>query len=228
MDSDGAGVLMIRPTRYCYPSVKVITPPTSEQITLEYARLQLSLQPNDDSPPSHPLDPAILKAIPYAREECETFMRRALAPQTCQLSLDAFYNPCKQASTAAIELPRPPVTAIESVIYVDADGEPQTMDDSLYFLDDGEDNGPAWLLPAYGTTWPSTRSQANAVKIRCLCGFSISGDSPETNPLPELYLQAMVVMMIGAVHGRGDPSKLDQARTAMESMLQLHRLDMGT
>src|SRR5690348_12677399 len=129
---------------------KIITPPTSEQISLEEARLQLSLTDDGNSPPSHPLDSLIADKIAAAREWCEEYTGRALAPQTVEIALDSFLGRCGET---AIELPLPPVTSIASVKYIDADGEEQTMDAGDYVLDNYRE--PCCLMPAYGVTWPT-------------------------------------------------------------------------
>jgi uncharacterized phiE125 gp8 family phage protein len=208
--------------RSAIPTIKVITPPEFEQWTLAAARLECRIDADEeDCPPSHPLDPLILEKIPAAREYCEEYLGRALAPQVIEVALDAFYT-SDQVSTAAIELPMPPVIEIVSVIYVDADGNEQEMDEDAYRLDNYQE--PGWLLPAYGTTWPSAYAVANAVKVRYLVGYSIQGDSPETNPLPWKYRAAMSVLLQSMVHNGGAPQP--DAVKAAENLMQLTRVRM--
>jgi len=208
-------------TRVLTRGVKIITPPAEEQITLAEARLQLSLDDDGDSPPSHPLDSLIADKISAAREYCEDYLGRSLAQQTVELSLDQFYA-SGESSSGAIELPLPPVISITSVIYLDVDGEPITMDEDAYRLDNYSE--PAWLFPAYGTTWPAAYAVSNAVKIRALCGYSLRDDSPETNPLPAKYRQAMMVLMTDMVMNRGEPS--EKARQAAENLMDLGSVRM--
>jgi uncharacterized phiE125 gp8 family phage protein len=79
-----------------------------------------------------------------------------------ELALDAFPD-------GPIELPRTPVTGITSIKYLDAAGTLQTLDPSLYTLDDYSSQ-QHWAVPAFGTTWPGTLDAANAVKVRFAAG----------------------------------------------------------
>ena len=45
-----------------------------------------------------------------------------------------------------------------------------TLDSADYYVDDAQ--SPSWVLPAYGTTWPSTYGIANAVRITFTAGYS--------------------------------------------------------
>lgn len=202
-------------SRRAVPSIKIITPPEFEQITLEEARRQLSLGDDGDCPPSHPLDPLISEKIAAAREYCEDYLGLALTPRVIEMAIDAFAD--------SIELPLPPVTSIVSVIYADTDGASQALDGALYLLDDYQQ--PAWLLPAYGTSWPATYAVPNAVKVRLNVGYSLRGDSPETHPLPHKFYQAMMLLMTDMVINRSATAG-EEARKAAENLMQLGSVRM--
>ena len=137
--------------------IKVITPP-AESITLEEARLQCKVDSDDTT---H--DALLASLITMAREFAEHYTQRSIGSQTLELALDEF-----PAGDGGIELRQGPVASITSVSYTDTAGDPQTMDTSAYLLDNY--SSPAWLLPLYGTTWPSTLDTANAVKVRYVAG----------------------------------------------------------
>lgn len=106
--------------------------------------------------------------VPAAREELEQLLRRSIGRQTLQLSLDAF-----PADGAAIKLPRPPVSQLQSVSYVDQDGVTRTLAPAAMYIDVSSDTGAHWLLPAFDTDWPATRDGlANAVVITYIAGYS--------------------------------------------------------
>jgi hypothetical protein len=70
------------------------------------------------------------------------------------------------------------VLAIDSIIYVDADGDEQTMDPDLYLLD--FHSVPAVVYLPSGGTWPTAATQRNAVRIRYFAGYDAAGGSPTT------------------------------------------------
>jgi uncharacterized phiE125 gp8 family phage protein len=86
------------------------------------------------------------------------WLGRALGPQILEARLDAFCS--------AIELPCPPVAAIVSVKYVDAAGAEQTVAPEDYYL------AGRRLAPAPGKSWPTPRSQGEAVRIRYDAGYA--------------------------------------------------------
>src|SRR5678816_2636059 len=136
---------------------KVITPPSGEQITLAEARLHLRLDDDGDSPAAHPDDPLILALIPAAREYCEGWLGRALAPQTVEYSADAF-------PVGAIILPTAPVVSLGSVKYLAAVADLQTLATSAYVLDNYSE--PARVVQVTGTSWPTSYAEPNAVRVR--------------------------------------------------------------
>lgn len=142
----------------------LITAPAAEPISLAEAKLHARVETTDD-------DDLISALIAAAREEAEHKTGRALITQTRDLVLDAF-------PAAEIDLRLPDVQAISSVKYIDPDGVEQTLAASAYSLD--ADSTPCWLLPAYGTDWPTTLDTANAVRVRFTAGFGATGaDVPE-------------------------------------------------
>lgn len=200
-------------------SLKVITPPTVEPVSLEEARLHLRLD-TYDSPPAHPDDELVESLITAAREWAENFTGRALAPQTLELALDEF--PADE-----IELQRVPVTSITSVTYVDTDGATQTLSNTLYTLDNYSE--PSWLLPAVDTEWPETGEVVNTVKIRYVVGYSARTDADQANPLPKSFKQAMLLLIGHWYKTREDSSsvKLESVPMGAESLLRPYRLYTG-
>lgn len=135
---------------------KVTLAPSVEPVTLAQAKAHLRVEHADE-------DAFIEALITVAREEAEQQLDRSISLQTIRLVLDAF-------PAGPIRLPRGPVVSVSAVRYYDADGVPRTVSSSDYALDDAQVE--AWLLPAYGTTWPAARDQANAVEIDYVAGWS--------------------------------------------------------
>jgi uncharacterized phiE125 gp8 family phage protein len=63
-----------------------------------------------------------------------------------------------------------PVSAVNSIQYLDPEGVLQTLDPSKYIVDLASE--PARIYPAYGLAWPITRWQNNAIQIGFTAGYS--------------------------------------------------------
>jgi uncharacterized phiE125 gp8 family phage protein len=137
---------------------------------------------------------------------------RALIHQTWVQTLDQW------PLDSDVKLLKAPVSSITSVTYVDAAGATQTLSGSAYVLDAAAP--PAgWLLPADGTSWPSTDDVINAVRITMVCGYGADAASvpaPIINwmllTIAYLYDQRTAVDVSGraaALPGRFVDSMLD-------------------
>lgn len=82
---------------------------------------------------------------------------RAIVTQTWELVLPAF-------PSCGIRLPLGPVSSVESIAYLDADGESQTLAEEVYTLD-----GERVVLAA-GASWPTTAVAPAAVTVRWIAG----------------------------------------------------------
>src|SRR5690606_33276935 len=117
-------------------------------------------------------DALITGLVRAVRLACETECQRTLLLTTRELVVDRFPR--------ALRLDWPRVIAVESVKYLDVDGVQQTLHPDDYLLDNEGMVRPGWLVPAYGLTWPDTRAQVNAVRVRYTAGYgSTAADVPE-------------------------------------------------
>ena len=130
--------------------------PDEEPLTLKQAKKQLRVELDETEE-----DELIRTLIKAARSAAETFLRRQLITATYELYLDAFPK--------QIQLPHPPLQAVNSIKYIDADGAEQTLADSVYDVDIASMVGRAVL--AYGESWPSTRAQIQAVTVNYDAGY---------------------------------------------------------
>jgi hypothetical protein len=83
-----------------------------------------------------------------------------------------------------IQLPRSPVTTVDSITYIDTAGATQTLPSSLYSLDTYGLSRCIHL--AYGASWPATRAVSNAVRIQFKAGWTAA-------LLPKAMKQAILV-----------------------------------
>lgn len=128
---------------------------TTEPVTAAEVKTLLPLYGTDH-------DARIALLIPALRMEAEQLVQGALAVSTWQLKLDAF--PANE-----IRLLWPPLTSVESIAYVDSDGNTQTLDSAAFYVDSHSE--PGWVLPASGTDWPDTYDSANAVTVSYTSGY---------------------------------------------------------
>ena len=178
--------------------LKIITPPAVEPVTLAEAKLHLRVEHDTE-------DDLISGLISAARSQCEHMLDRFVARQTARLLIDAF--------PAGIRL-KPSIVTVDSLVYVDSDGAEQTMDSGGYYLDDAQD--PHWLLPAYGTDWPTTREEANAVRVTYQAGF-------ETCPAE---IRSWILLKVGSLyqHRESDSDRPAQASSFVDGLLDRWRV----
>lgn len=166
--------------------LELVSPATSEPITLDIARRHLRL--DVDGSGTHPDDDYISSVLlPAARQAVENYTGRALAPCTYRMLLDAFPD-------GGIELPMPPLIGVAHVEYVDTSGAVQEIDAADYVVDTGQQL--PWVLPVYGQGWPATLDAANVVTVVYNTGYSPTA-------LPRLLMSAMMLMLTNLYDHRG-------------------------
>ncbi len=133
-------------------SLRVITPPDTEPLTLEQAKAHLRVTADTQ-------DAKIEGMIPEARAAVEAYCNRCFCTQTLRLRLDAF-------PAGVLRLPGGVVASISSLTYVDEDGAEQTLTGFQQDLD----STPARLAPAFGESWPETRAVLGAVNVTYIAG----------------------------------------------------------
>lgn len=143
-------------------SLTLTTAPAQEPITLVEAKAHLRQEASDD-------DTLITSLITAARVHVEEYVGRALITQQWELGLDAF--------PTDIEMPLPRLQSVESVKYLDADGNLQTLDSAKYRVDIASE--PGGITPAYGESWPGTRAVTGAVTVAFTAGYGAAVGVPE-------------------------------------------------
>lgn len=151
---------------------KILTPPTVEPVTL--AEAQGHLRTLSDT-----VENATITAlITAAREYCELYTRRALAPQTIEAYLDYFPG-------CHIDLPMPPLTSVTSIKYTDYAGVETPMPTADYIVD--TDSAPGRIVLPYGHMWPLfTSTTSNPITITYVAGYTAA---------PKTIKQAMLLLI---------------------------------
>jgi uncharacterized phiE125 gp8 family phage protein len=99
---------------------KVTTVPATEPITVDELKLFARVDSSYE-------DTLLTNFIVAARQATEKFLRRALITQTITLEMDWW-------SSWVIELPRPPLISVTSVVYVYEDDTTETFSSDNYYV----------------------------------------------------------------------------------------------
>lgn len=148
--------------------LKLVTAPTEQPLSTAEAKLHLRIDEDQTSE-----DALVADLVRAASEYCEGLQRRAYVTQTWKFTLDAFpWN----SDGGAILVPKPPLQSVTSIKYVDSTGALVTLDSSEYTVD--AVSQPGRIVPAYGKSWPTTRSVPNAVEVEFVCGYGLGAVVP--------------------------------------------------
>ena len=151
--------------------VSVTTAATTEPLTTAEAKTHLRVDHSDD-------DTYIDALILAARVDTERLTWRTLTTTTYTLTLDRF------PAGDYIDLPRPPLQSVTSIQYVDTNGDTQTFSTGNYTVNPKNEPGRVYLN--YGASWPTARSDNDAITIIYVAGY---GD--DASDIPELIRQGV-------------------------------------
>ncbi|KPJ83966.1 MAG: hypothetical protein AMS19_02680 [Gemmatimonas sp. SG8_23] len=159
-----------------YPgNVWVTTPPTREPLSLEEAKAHLRVE--------HDADNAwISQEIKAARMWAETLGDRTTITSTLTYNLDSWPD------DEIVYLPRPPLQAILSIVYIAPDGSQESLDVSNEIQVDTISK-PGRILPAYGMTWPTVRDSLHPISIQYQAGYGTSPSSVDPYLLTAIRLR---------------------------------------
>lgn len=132
-------------------------------------------------------DQLLMRYIATATDWVERETNRAIVEQTWVMRLDRFpYQLCDRGRY--IELPKPPGVSATSITYVDTNGTTQTLaaDQYVVFADDWQ----PFICEAYGTTWPTVRTQPGAVTVTYVAGYAKAGTNYRAN-IPDAIKSAI-------------------------------------
>lgn len=181
-----------------YPSLTVKTAPSVEPVTTAEAKSHSRVDTTAD-------DTLIASYIKAARQWCEKFTGRSFITTTFEYRIPDF--------EAEIILPRPPLLAISSIAYIDANGSPQTLASSVYQTNIYSVYGS--VKEAYGQTWPTTRSDDyNAVTITYTAGYG----SATTN-VPE-DIRIAILQLVGHWYENREPELTGTISKSLDAMLK--------
>jgi uncharacterized phiE125 gp8 family phage protein len=168
----------------------LIQPPDVEPLTAQEAKARLNIG-NEVS------DDVMDSFISGARQQfdgVDGWLGRALNTQTWRGTFEHF--PWGHYPHNAIKIPLPPLQQILNIEYLAGDGTPTTLDPAQYQTVIGQ---RSYIVPKFGTPWPVTRLEPDAVTIDFVCGY---GDNPEDVPGPLRSAIALQVAHIRSLSAR--------------------------
>lgn len=145
---------------------KLITAPVTEPVTLQELKDFMRIDSTAD-------DTLLTSLIKSARIACEQYQNRAYITQTWELALDDW------PMVDEIVLPYPPLQSVSYITYTDTASAVTTVSTSSYVVDDYREPGLVRLKR--DEDWPDAELlEANAVKVRYVCGYGTASAVPET------------------------------------------------
>ncbi len=185
-----------------YAPVRTVAP-ASEPVSLAEAKAHLR-ELSDD------FDTLISALIGAATEHLDGWsgvLGRALVTQTWVQSFDAFAE--------RLRLPMPAASVV-SVVYVDEDGQDQTLATENYVL--RHDALGSYVELAFEAEWPTARDQKQAVTITFTCGSDASAV-----PAP---IKAAILLLVGHLFENRDavsPDNLTTVPMAVDALTAPYR-----
>jgi uncharacterized phiE125 gp8 family phage protein len=183
-------------------SLTLITPPSSEPVSLAEAKAHLKVDTTDDDAP-------IASLIAAARVRAEWHSGRALVTQSWTLWLDAW------PENGLVEIPLPPLQSVTQVATYALDDTMSVLDPSLYQVDAASAPARLALKGIFAPPLANLRA-VNAVQIAFTAGYGGADAVPQ--PLKEAILQIVADLY---AH-RGDEA--DIVSSAAEALLAPYRI----
>lgn len=147
-----------------YTSVRVITPPATEPVTVAECKIDARVDGDAE-------DSLFVSWIAAARQTVEQTARRALITRTLELSLDRF-PPARW-----LPLPYPPLASLVSIRYINSSGGDALLDAADIIVITDEEPGRIALAP--GAAWPGDLHEFARIRIRYTAGYGTAADVPD-------------------------------------------------
>ncbi len=149
--------------------LRLVTPPATPVVSLAEIRRHVRVD--------HTEDDAYLESIVAAAtgmvDGADGWLGRALVTQTWDYVLDRF--PCS-TDHWRLKIPLAPLVSITTVAYTAADGTSTPITTFRTF--NAVSSQPAYITPAIDETWPSTKCDPEAVRIRFVAGYGAATAVP--------------------------------------------------
>jgi uncharacterized phiE125 gp8 family phage protein len=187
-----------------YRTLRKITEPTTEPLSVAEAKQHLRVEHSDD-------DTTIGELIVAAREYVENYLDCTLLVTQWKMTLDMF--------PPAIELPRSPLSSVSSydeitVTYTTDTEQMVTLSSSDYRID--RYAVPAVLRPLYGDSWPSHLADYNSIAVTFWAGYGTA-----SSDVPQRIRNAMLMLITHLYENRSSVQVGTVATVVPDSMRML-------
>lgn len=129
-------------------------------------------------------DSEIISMVDQARDYIERRTRQILTRTQYRYASDCFMP--------EFEIPLSPVASVQSITYLDINGNEQLLDPLRYQVD--LDSTPPRIKPSHGQNWPTIQPNYYAVKILFTAGFDDESDDP-ANHTPQSIQRAILLLV---------------------------------
>lgn len=175
-----------------YPSTVTVAP-TVEPVSLAEAQEQCGAPEND-------FTPTLTRLIKAARAHVEEYCNAVWAEQTIASRCDSFSDFAR--------LPHGPLKAVQTIEYVDTDGDAQVVSEAAY--EARKDGLEPSIALKHGQSWPSIRP-GSRITVTAVYGGAV----------PESVKHAMLLFIDDAFNRRANAEREDW--TALDALLCNHR-----
>lgn len=149
-------------------SIVLVTPAAQLPVTLDEFKDHLKIDGTNE-------DDILTAYLTASTEVVQELQWRQLVNATYELRIDSF-----GFSNSRITLPKAPLQSIESIKYVDPNGDVQTLAADQYDVTVVSSNDYGSVAPSFSNSWPSIRSEKHAVRINFVGGYGTKTDVPDT------------------------------------------------
>jgi uncharacterized phiE125 gp8 family phage protein len=165
-------------------ALKLVAEPTSDPVTLAEAKSHLNVDFDD-------YDDLISGYIRAAQMGIVYNTGHALSPSVWDLVYDAF--PTGNTPEGYVQIPIGPLISVDSVNYVAADTEMDTLlASSEYEVDTITRLGG---IQPITSGWPAVMTTINAIRVRFTAGYPDTTDSPPESGVPASIKHAVLVLV---------------------------------
>lgn len=179
------------------PSLYLIDGPTVPVVSLSDMKKHLRVDHSDDDD----FITAITDACTQHIDGGEGKLGRALVSQTWELRFGSFLRGFAGSGyhrsfrrNYSIELPLPPLLAVDSVKYYDIDDVLQTVSTDLYDVIGIGGIKPGFISLKKDQSWPTTFARHEAVIVRFIAGYVDTSVSPAIGEVPAPIVAAIKLM----------------------------------